>query len=174
MGRRPFKCYRQIKNKPYQVRHGSKKKLAVRDPKRKIKFDVGNTKADATTFPFNIHIISWEKENISSEAIEASREAANKFMKKNAKKDAYHIRVRVHPFHTLRVNKMLTCAGADRLQTGMRNAFGKPYGTSARVKIGQILLSIRCRDNNANTAREALKRAKFKFPGRQKIVVSHS
>merc|ERR1712141_532775 len=34
------------------------------------------------------------------------------------------LRIRVHPFHVLRINKMLSCAGADRLQTGMRGAFG--------------------------------------------------
>ncbi|KAI5390252.1 hypothetical protein KIW84_075528 [Lathyrus oleraceus] len=44
-------------------------------------------------------------------------------------------------FHVLRINKMLWCAGADRLQTGMRGAFGKPLGIRARVAIGQLLLS---------------------------------
>ena len=42
---------------------------------------------------------------------------------------------------------MLSVAGADRLQTGMRGAWGKPNGTVARVSIGQILLSVRTRDN---------------------------
>ena len=37
-------------------------------------------------------------------------------MTKNAGKDTFHLRVRVHPFHVLRINKMLSCAGADRLQ----------------------------------------------------------
>ena len=61
---------------------------------------------------------SWEKENITSEALEAARIAANKYMVKNAGKDTFHLRVRVHPFHVLRINKMLSCAGADRLQVG--------------------------------------------------------
>ena len=58
------------------------------------------------------------------------------------------MRVRAHPFHVVRINKMLSCAGADRLQTGMRGAFGKPNGTVARVQIGQILLSVRTRDGS--------------------------
>jgi hypothetical protein len=33
-------------------------------------------------------------------------------------KEAYHIRVRMHPFHVLRMSKMLSCAGADRLSQG--------------------------------------------------------
>jgi large subunit ribosomal protein L10e len=69
---------------------------------------------------------------------------------------------------------MLSCAGADRLQTGMRGAFGRTYGKAARVDIGQILLSVRCKDDKCDNAIEALRRAKFKFPGRQKIHVSHN
>ena len=46
---------------------------------------------------------------------------------------------------------MLSCAGADRLQTGMRGAWGKPNGTVARVNIGQILLSVRTRDHRMST-----------------------
>ncbi|XP_028119526.1 60S ribosomal protein L10-like [Camellia sinensis] len=123
-------------------------------------------------FPFCVHLVNWEKENVSSEALEAARIACNKYMTKFAGKDAFHLRVRVHPFHVLRINKMLSCAGADRLQTGMRGAFGKPQGTCARVAIGQVLLSVRCKDGNSHHAQEALRRAKFKFPGRQKIIVS--
>lgn len=67
---------------------------------------------------------------------------------------------------------MLSCAGADRLQTGMRGAFGKPQGTVARVHINQVMMSVRAKENHKENVIEALRRAKFKFPGRQKIVVS--
>jgi len=67
---------------------------------------------------------------------------------------------------------MLSCAGADRLQTGMRGAFGKPQGTVARVNIGQPIMSVRSLDKHKASVIEALRRAKFKFPGRQKIFVS--
>ncbi|XP_039840781.1 uncharacterized protein LOC120700598, partial [Panicum virgatum] len=168
MGRRPARCYRQIKNKPYPK---SRYCRGVPDPKIRI-YDVGMKKKGVDEFPYCVHLVSWEKENVSSEALEAARIACNKYMTKSAGKDAFHLRVRVHPFHVLRINKMLSCAGADRLQTGMRGAFGKPQGTCARVDIGQVLLSVRCKDNNAAHASEALRRAKFKFPGRQKIIES--
>ena len=29
-------------------------------------------------------------------------------------KDSFYMRVWVHPFHVIRINKMLSCAGADR------------------------------------------------------------
>ncbi|KAI1286910.1 60S ribosomal protein L10 [Halotydeus destructor] len=93
-------------------------------------------------------------------------------MVKTCGKDAFHLRIRLHPFHVLRINKMLSCAGADRLQTGMRGAYGKPLGTVARVFINQIMMSVRCKEPHRDNVIEAFRRAKFKFPGRQKIVVS--
>eukprot|EP00604_Paraphysomonas_vestita_P000839 CAMPEP_0174818606 /NCGR_PEP_ID=MMETSP1107-20130205/1382_1 /TAXON_ID=36770 /ORGANISM="Paraphysomonas vestita, Strain GFlagA" /LENGTH=111 /DNA_ID=CAMNT_0016030709 /DNA_START=370 /DNA_END=705 /DNA_ORIENTATION=- len=69
---------------------------------------------------------------------------------------------------------MLSCAGADRLSSGMRGSYGKPMEMSARVSIGQILLSIRTKDANGKSAIEALRRAKFKFPGRQKVMRSNN
>merc|ERR1712110_1068463 len=86
--------------------------------------------------------------------------------------DFFHIKVRPHPFQVLRINKTLSCAGADRLSTGMRGAFGKSYGTAARVHIGQVLISVRTKEDKVEIAAEALRRAKFKFPGRQKVFVS--
>jgi hypothetical protein len=70
-----------------------------------------------------------------------------RYLVKIAGKEGFHLRVRAHPYHVVRINKMLSCAGADRLQTGMRGAWGKPNGTVARVNIGQIILSVRTRDS---------------------------
>lgn len=85
---------------------------------------------------------------------------------------------------------MLSCAGADRLQQGMRGAWGKPYGKVARVNIGQVILSIRCKDSNKAVIMEALRRARYKckcgrvtrfaagsddlflVPGQQRIIIS--
>jgi len=169
MGRRPARCYRYFKNRPYIK---SRYCRGVPDPKIKI-YDLGRKKAPVDEFPLCVHLISLEKEQISSEALEGARICANKYIVKTAGKDAFHMRVRVHPWHVLRINKMLSCAGADRLQTGMRGAFGKPTGSVARVKVGQILFSIRTKDNAKEHAIEAFRRCKFKFPGQQKVVVSN-
>ncbi|ONH77751.1 hypothetical protein BOH78_0046 [Pichia kudriavzevii] len=67
---------------------------------------------------------------------------------------------------------MLSCAGADRLQQGMRGAWGKPHGTAARVTIGQVLISIRTKDSNKDVVIEGLRRARYKFPGQQRIIIS--
>lgn len=58
--------------------------------------------------------VSDEYEQLSSEALEAGRICANKYMVKHCGKDQFHIRMRLHPFHVIRINKMLSCAGADR------------------------------------------------------------
>jgi len=168
MGRRPARCYRYCKNKPYPK---SRFCRGVPDAKIRI-FDLGRKKARVDEFPLCVHLLSNEFEQISSEALEAGRICANKYLVKTCGKDAFHVRIRVHPFHVLRINKMLSCAGADRLQTGMRGAFGKPLGTVARVDIGQPLISVRAKEQHKENVIEALRRAKFKFPGRQKIAVS--
>ena len=54
----------------------------------------------------------------------------------------------------------------------MRGAFGKPYGKVARVHIGQVIMSVRSKEASRPHLVEALRRAKFKFPGRQKVVLS--
>lgn len=51
----------------------------------------------------------------------------------------------------------------------MRGAFGKPQGLVARVKINQVLISLRTKDQFKAHAIEAMRRAKFKFPGRQDV-----
>ena len=168
MGRSPSRCYRYQKNKPYPK---SRFNRGVPDPKIRM-YDGGKKKGNWDMFPACVHMVSYEKEQITSEALEAARIAANKYMQVNTGKEGFHIRIRVHPWHVVRINKMLSCAGADRLQTGMRHAYGKALCKAARVNIGSILISIRTKPENVPNACEALRRAKFKFPGRQKVFVS--
>jgi len=167
MGRRPWKCYRQQKGKPYIK---SRYCRGVPDPKIRI-FDIGNRKAPVELFPLVVHMISLEKNQIASEALEAARITANRYLTKQCGKDGFHLRVRAQPFHVNRINKMLSCAGADRLQTGMRHAWGKPMGTCARVKIGSVLMSVRLKEANKADAVESLRRTAFRFPGKQKILI---
>ena len=170
MGRRPAKCYRVCNGKPYPK---SRYNRGVPDPKIRA-YDVGNVSANYDALPICVNLVTKEMEQISSEALEAARVASNKILLKKCKKEAYHLRVRKHPWHVIRINKMLSCAGADRLQTGMRHAFGKSDGKVARVKIDDILISVRCKEdpNIVEIAKDALRRASMKFPGRQVVMVS--
>jgi len=168
MGRRPASCYRVMSKRAYV-----KSRFCRACPESKIAIhDLGNKKASAESLPARINLISCEKENVSSEALEAARIAVNKYMLKNVGKDNYHVRICPQPIHILRINKMLTCAGADRLQTGMRGSYGKPYGRAARVFIGQHIINIRTKEAFIGFAKEALRRGKNKLPGKQNIQVS--
>jgi large subunit ribosomal protein L10e len=170
MGRRPWKCSRYCKNKPY-----IKSRYCRGVPEAKIKiFDVGKKRIPCDTFPACVHLLSLEKEQISSESLEAARITANKHMINSVGKDNFHLRIRLHPYNIVRINKMLTCAGADRLQTGMRGAYGKPYGLCARVKINQVMISIRTSLKGEDAAAEALRKSKAKFPGRQLVFISRN
>ena len=165
MGRRPSRCYRYQKNKPYPK---SRFNRGVPDPKLRI-YDVGKKKARHDAFAACVHLVCYEKEQITSEALEAARIACNKYMQTKVGREAFHMRIRVHPWHTIRINKMLSCAGADRLQQGMRQAFGKPYIKTARVAIDQVLMSIRTKPANVKYAQEALRRSRFKLMQTKRI-----
>ena len=91
----------------------SLKCYSLLDPKIRI-YDLGRKKATVEEFPLCVHLLSDEYEQVSSEALEAGRICANKYLVKFCGKDAFHMRVRVHPYHVIRINKMLSCAGADR------------------------------------------------------------
>ena len=57
MGRRPARCYRYTKNKPYP-----KSRYNRGVPESKIKmYDSGNKKAACDEFPCSVHIVSYEK-----------------------------------------------------------------------------------------------------------------
>merc|ERR1711909_53376 len=79
MGRRPAKCYRYCKNKPYPK---SRFNRGVPDPKIRI-FDLGRKKAGVDEFPLSVHLVSDELEQLSSEALEAARICCNKYLVKN-------------------------------------------------------------------------------------------
>jgi large subunit ribosomal protein L10e len=76
MARRPARCYRYCKNKPYPK---SRFNRGVPDPKIRI-FDLGRKRANVDDFPLCIHLVSNEYEQLSSEALEAARICANKYV----------------------------------------------------------------------------------------------
>lgn len=65
MGRRPARCYRVCRGKPYPK---SRYNRGVPDPKIRI-YDIGCKKASVEALPFSVHIVSDEVEQISSEAL---------------------------------------------------------------------------------------------------------
>lgn len=106
---------------------------------RIVKYKMGDQKGfDNGEFPVQLHLISKENCQVRDNSIEAIRQYLNRFLQIKVGKEFY-LEVKVVPHHILRENKMLTGAGADRMQTGMSRAFGKTMGRAALVKPNQTL-----------------------------------
>ncbi len=164
MPKRPGHCYSKIEPRPYVKKKTRKKKELVRGvPDSKIQvFEMG---ARGARFPVYVHLIAKEAGQIRHFALESARISANRVLEKQSvSKEGYHLKVRVYPHHVLRENKMMAFAGADRLQDGMRRAFGKPIGTAARVTANQKIISIGVIPQLLEAAKLALKRAAAKLP----------
>ncbi|MHA1238657.1 MAG: 50S ribosomal protein L16 [Candidatus Odinarchaeia archaeon] len=170
MPKRPGKCYRKLEPRPYvkkRTRRGKELVRGVPDPKIRI-FHMGNKKGE---FPVILSLVTQEAGQIRHFALEAARVTANRYLDKKVGKENYHLKINVYPHHVLRENKMMAFAGADRLQDGMRKAFGKPIGTAARVKPGQKVIIVGIKKEYVERAKEALKRALMKIPMPCKILV---
>lgn len=74
MGRRPARCYRYCKNKPYPK---SRFCRGVPDAKIRI-FDLGRKKAKVDEFPLCGHMVADECKQLSSKALEAVCTCASK------------------------------------------------------------------------------------------------
>lgn len=107
---------------------------------------------------FNLkgELIIEERCQVSHKALEALRISINRNLTNKLGRDDFHFVIHVKPFHVIRENRMMAFAGADRLQDGMRRAFGKPVGRVARVRDGQVICSVWANDSLRN--RELLKR----------------
>jgi large subunit ribosomal protein L10e len=66
---------------------------------------------------------------------------------------------------------MIATAGADRLQEGMRRAFGKAVSLAARVKRGQCIMEMNVNKDHLEAAKKSLRNACGKLPGTPSIKV---
>jgi len=160
MPQRPGRCYRDVTQQSYTrreyIRGGPQSKITI--------FTMGNKSAPPEEYPVQLSLYAKEPAQIRHNALEAARQAANKYLSKKIGKEDFQLKIRVYPHHILRENKMMAFAGADRLQDGMKQAFGKAIGSAARVQTGQALVTVRVKRETADIAKEALHRAAMKLP----------
>jgi len=141
-------------------------------PQQKIvKFTMGNEPLyNAGKLPFTLTVVSTEKVQIRHNALEACRQFVNKKLDKEIS-GQYLFKVIPFPHHIQRENKMLTGAGADRMQTGMQLAFGKSVGKAAIVKSGSKIFFFALPNKKAALfARKLIKQVKPKLPGKIRIL----
>lgn len=135
---------------------------------RIVQYDMGNLTDE---FPVSVSLAVKKPARIRHNSLEAARIASNRLMQRKAGRLGYHLKLRTYPHQIVRENPMATGAGADRVQSGMRNAFGKPISVEAIVKAGQRIITIDTNKKNFEDAKLALKRAGMKLPVSCRIVV---
>ncbi|NVM01391.1 MAG: 50S ribosomal protein L16 [Candidatus Helarchaeota archaeon] len=165
MPRRPWKSYRPVSGKPYipkWKKTGKGRRYTIKHiPESKIRMFTIGKEGD---YDYILTLISLEAAQVSHLSLEAARIACNRYLREKLGRDNYLMRILPYPHHVVREHKMMAFAGADRIQDGMRRAFGKPFGRAARVKKNQKMIIIKVRKNDLEDAKSGIKRARMKFP----------
>jgi len=155
--------YRRVKGQSY-----TRKKYIRGSPQPRItKFTMGDSTAK---FEYQAFLIARKEAQIRHNALEAARIAANQVLSGKLGTN-YCFRILTYPHVVLRENKMIFGAHADRLQDGMKHAFGKAVGIAARVKSNQTIMTANVNEDGIEAAREALRRGGAKLPITCRIVV---
>lgn len=167
MALRKAGAYTKRYARPFTRKSKVRKKSYIKTvPHSKIvKFKMGDLKGyKDDKYPIKLTIKSKEKIQLRDNAIEAVRQYLNRFLPLKTNKEFY-FEVKPYPHHVLRENKMLTGAGADRMQTGMSRAFGKTMGRAALISKNQTLFIIAVKTpKHEREARSLLKSAKSRLP----------
>ena len=135
-------------------------------PQKIVKFAMGNGK----NLPHILTLVAEERVQIRDSALEACRQFVNKKLEKQLVAN-YVFQVIPFPHHIQRENKMLTGAGADRMQTGMQLAFGKSAGKAAILNKNSPIFRVQVATPKAiQLTRKLLKQIKSKLPVKTKVL----
>ena len=172
--KRPWHCYRKWTRRPYQYK---------RSANHRREYARGGAQSKIVRFWGGDKAVPWEdweivvglkvnaQVQISSNALEAIRVTVNGVLQKEVGRTNFRFRVRPKPFQKYRENRMLAFAGADRVQSGMRNSFGRATGVCARVRAGQIVCEVGTYLRNLNLVRDRLRVASMKLPCSCQVVL---
>ena len=173
MALRKAASYSKKKVVPYTRISKKKGKSYIKTvpPQKIVKFSMGSESLYREgKLPHELLMISEEPVQIRHNALEACRQYLNKKFDKEFS-GQYLFKVIPFPHHIQRENKMLVGAGADRMQSGMQLAFGKPMGKAAIIKNrGRIFFVAVPNERAAQSARNTLKKIKSKLPCKTRIL----
>jgi len=133
------------------------------------KYTMGTYRED---YPYELLLIAKETLQVRDASLESARIAIGKHMSRKVGDENYFLELKAHPHHVLRENKMIFGAHADRLQEGMRRAFGKPVGRAAQVEAGAPVFRVLTTSAGLEAAKDALKLAAKKLPKSYRIVIN--
>ena len=134
-------------------------------PQKIVKFSMGKEQLyNNGKLPHQLTVVTAEKVQIRHNALEACRQYINKKLDKETN-GQYLFKVIPFPHHIQRENKLLTGAGADRMQTGMQLSYGKPMGKAAIMKNGSKIFFVAVQNEKAvQFARKVFKQVRSKLP----------
>jgi len=155
MSEKPASMYRKIDKPSY-----TRRDYVTGIPGSKIaQHQMGDLQADADDYPVQISLVPEEECQLRHGSLEAARLSANRHLIKELGEGNYKMQLRKFPHQIIRENKQATGAGADRVSDGMRQAFGVPVGTAARIHPGEQLFTAYCEVEQAVAVKEAFRRA---------------
>ncbi|MGZ0747437.1 50S ribosomal protein L16 [Haloparvum sp. AD34] len=155
MSEKPASMYRNISKPSY-----TRREYITGIPGSKIaQHNMGNLEAEPDDYPVEISLRVEEELQIRHGSLESARLSANRHLLKELGEGNYKMILRKFPHQVIRENKQATGAGADRVSDGMRQAFGKPVGTAARIDANEVVFSAYCQPEQAEAVKEAFRRA---------------
>jgi len=170
---RKANAYSKRKVTPYTRISKRRQKSYIKTiPQQKIvKFSMGKESlVRRGKLPHKLTVISTENVQLRHNALEACRQFINKKIE-NGTNGQYLFKIPVFPHHIQRENKMITGAGADRMQTGMQLSYGKSAGKAAILKNGSVIFVLFLPNAKAVVfARKVMKQIKSKLPGKTKTI----
>jgi large subunit ribosomal protein L10e len=176
--KRPWHCYSKISGPAYQrkrsrshrrefARGGADSKIRMYEMGRKIK------EKKREEWDLVVGLKADNNVQISHYSLEAIRITINSSLQKSIGRQNFHLTIRVKPFQVVRENRQLNFAGADRVQSGMRNSFGRSIGKAARVKAGTIICEVCCDIKNLPFVKDRMRIANIKMPCKCQTVLLH-
>jgi len=164
---RPGRAYREIKQ-PYTRRSKYRERSFIKGVPgiKVVHFDMGDK---GKSFGYKVALISQTARLVRHNAIEAARVAANRYLVKKLGNKGFYFKLKMYPHHVIREIPLAAGACADRYQTGMSHAFGKPKSSAAIVKEGKELMFISVPESAIDIAKEALRKAASKMGINYKI-----
>ena len=165
---RKFKCYRNVV-RAYTRKSKYKPKAYVKavPNSRLVRFHMGDIHKK---FKYEVNLLTKDRSQVRDNALESARQVSNRKLEKDLGKN-YYFHIPLYPHHALRENKMLVGAGADRMQTGMQQAFGKVIGIAAQLRINQTVFKVRVNKSGIETAKIAMRKAAQRLPMRCNIEI---
>src|SRR3990167_5343192 len=169
MGIRPARASRDIRGQPWSrtSKRKPRKSFVKGAPHPKVRqYLMGVDKP----YDLEVEMVEEYPVRIRDNALEAARQAANKYLEKTLPGN-YLMQVVPYPHLVVREHSALGVAGADRISKGMKKAFGRPKGRLAQVEGGKPVFRARIVSRDLPLLKEAFKRAGLKVPGKTKLSI---